>query len=108
VAREHMQLADVHLRDVIDALLEIGGPSVPLELVEDIGMRDRHVDALEVEQIAQVLRGTVCDYREHTEIVAVVQCLCELGGKTGEGPFEQAACNGDRPGIGAGHYRSLT
>ena len=72
-----------------------------LEVVEHVGIGDRKVDALQIDEVGDVADGAVADDRQHAQIVAVVERLAEVGGILGERALEQAAGEADGPVVEA-------
>ncbi len=78
--RDHEVDARVDVRDLLD---------IP-EVIEHVGVRDREIDALQIEEVAHVSDGAIGDDRQHSQVLTVVEGLAEIGRILGEGALEQS------------------
>ena len=86
-----VHVAQEHRDDVVHALVDAGDLLDVLEVVENVGIGDGEVDALQIDEVGDVADGAVADDRQHAQIIAVVERLAEVGGILGEGALEQSA-----------------
>src|SRR5262245_64647637 len=69
--RDDMRFRGREAENVMDALVEIGCRALGAEEFEHIRLRDRDVDAAQVEQVFEVGGGALGDERHHAQIFAV-------------------------------------
>ncbi len=63
----------------MDAILDIRNLLHCLEVLEDIGIRERNVDALQIEEVPDVVDGARRDHGNYAQLVAVVQVAGNFG-----------------------------
>ena len=78
-----------------------------LEVIEHVRIGDREIDALQIDQIADVADRAVADDWQHAQVVAIVQRLAEIGGIAHERSFEQAAREPHGPVVDARRPQGL-
>ncbi|MFZ0720445.1 MAG: hypothetical protein WAM99_06175 [Xanthobacteraceae bacterium] len=59
IARQDVQFRNGQPDDILDAPVQVGRLAHGLEVLEHIGLSDCCVDAVQIEQIVEVARGTV-------------------------------------------------
>ena len=96
-----VHVAEEHRDDVVHTLVDAGDLLHVLEIVEHVGVGNRKIDALQIDEISDVADGAIADDRQHAQIIAVVECLAEVGGILGEGALEQSARESYRPIVDA-------
>ena len=89
------------------ALVDVGDALHRLEMLEHVGVGDRDVDALEIEQVLDVVGGALRDDGQHAQILGVVDVAGDLGGEAKERAFGQAAGKADRPVVDLGDGAAL-
>ncbi len=94
---EDVQFRREQVDDVGDALLDVRDER--LELLEGIGVDDRGIDPLQVEQGLHVLGRPSGHDRQHMQILAVVDGAGDLRCETDRGSFEQPARQPNGPSV---------
>ena len=94
-----VQLALEHRHDVVHALLDVRDLEHVLVVIEHVRVGDREIDALEVDQVADVAHRAVGDHGDHAQVVAVVERPAEIGRISNERSLEQTARQTDGPVI---------
>src|SRR5262249_51196317 len=97
VARQDMHFRRRHADDVVDAAFKIGGLALRAEILEHVRLRDRHIDAAEIEKIVEVRGRPVGDDRKNAQILAVIKNLRQFIGEGHVAAGQQAACYPERP-----------
>ena len=97
--RPHQQVdvADVHAGDEVDALVDVGDLLDRPEVLEHIGIGEGDVDALEIEQVLDVVGGAVGDHGNDAQLVPVIEIARDFRAEADEGAFGQAAGEADGP-----------
>ena len=67
------------------------------EIFEDIGLRNRRIDAFKIEQVVEIGRRAVGYDRQNPKVVAVVERRRHLVGEAHIRSRQQAADNADGP-----------
>ena len=102
-----VHLVDVERADVAHSLLDVCKRAGFDEFVEHVGRGDRHVDALQIEQVFDIAESPVSHHRQHAQVRSVVQDLGHFRGETNIRAFEQSAGDADRMLIRFLHLASL-
>ena len=100
-AHVKMELALEHGDHVVDAPLDARDLLDVLEVIQHVGIGDRKVDALQIDEVGDVADRAVADDRQHAKLSRVVERLAEVGGIFGERALEQAAGETDGPVVDA-------
>ena len=92
----------MHLRygqanDVIDSILEFGNFSLSTEIFKDVRLSHRDVDVAQIEQIVKIGSGTIGDDRKNPQIIAIIENLRQLVGKSHVSPRQLSAGDSDCP-----------
>src|ERR1700704_6141858 len=74
-ARQNIKFGIVHLRDVVDPLLDVLNVAGFLKEVENVRMRDRDIDSPEIQKIGDIFRRPVGYRRKDTKVFAIIECL---------------------------------
>src|SRR5262245_26383214 len=98
-ARQDVKFGVVHLRYVIDPLVDIPRLARFLVKVENVGVRNRDVEAPQVEKIRDIFGRSIGDDRQDAEIVAVIESLAEFGRKADETALKLAGGDGNGPTV---------
>jgi hypothetical protein len=80
-----VDISEIHLRDVVHALLDVGDLLFGLEILEDVGVCERDVDALQVEQVPDIVDRARCHDRKNSKLIRLVEVARKLGTKAKEG-----------------------
>ncbi len=94
---EDVQFGGKQVEDICDALADVRNQR--LELVQRIGVDDRGVDALEVEQSLDVFSRAARDYGKHVQVVTIVHNARNFGREADRGAFQLSAGQPDSPGV---------
>jgi hypothetical protein len=69
------------------ASLDVGYLLDRLEVLEYVGVGDRHIDALQIKEITNIVRRPGRHDRQHTKLATLVEIASDLGCKRKERAF---------------------
>ena len=73
-AHEYVHLLIVETRDIAHAVFDVPADFAGLvEITQDVGLGDAHIDTAQVKDVLQILRAALADDRQDPQIVAVIE-----------------------------------
>ena len=105
-AHQHVHFIVGKLGDVVDLVGNVAKLARAAEFAEHARDRNAEIDALEIANVADVLRAALADDRQDAEIVAVVENRRQVVGKREPSRVDIAGNDGDRVGVDLGAERA--
>jgi hypothetical protein len=107
LAHVDVHLALKHRDDVVDAPLDAGDAFHVAKVIEHIGVGNGDIDALEIDEVADVADRPVAHDRQDPQVVRIIEGFAQIGRVANEGAFQQAAGDTDGPVVDTGGLRRL-
>ena len=102
-SNEDMQLGREQIQDIGNSSLDVR--HLGLVFLERVGIDDRRIDAAQIEQRIQVLRGPARDDRQNMQVVPIVDHAGDLRSQADRRALEETPGQANRPGVHGNHFR---